>query len=100
MATLSRIETDKQNLDVVLLTRLASILGVPAVEILGDGQESDHSSVTRKLARMPAKERARVYVDASRRGSSSIDDLLSVLDVLRDELSRLKHTRVRRTKKR
>lgn len=96
VATLSRIETEKQKLDVDLLTRLAGILEIPRAEILGDSADNDPSAVTRKLARMPAKERARVFFDASRRGAASIEDLLSVIDVLRDELSRLQRPGGRR----
>lgn len=93
VATLSRIETDKQTLDVTLLTKLARILRVPPAELLGETADGDRTSVIRRLARMPATERARVFLDASRSGDVSISDVLSMLDVLREEIARLQRTR-------
>lgn len=89
VATLSRIETDKQNLDVLLLIKLARVLGIAPAELLGEAADGDHRTVTRHLARMSSKERARVFVDASRRRNGSVDDLLSVVDFLREELAKL-----------
>ncbi|MBV8516999.1 MAG: helix-turn-helix domain-containing protein [Acidobacteria bacterium] len=97
VATLSRIETDKQNLDVALLTKLAHILGTAPAALFGQADDGDRTKVTRTLASLPPRERARVFFDASRRDGVSIDDLLSMIDVLRDELSRLQRkSRVRR----
>ncbi|HET7434239.1 MAG TPA: helix-turn-helix transcriptional regulator [Thermoanaerobaculia bacterium] len=92
VATLSRIETDKQNLDVVLLTKLARILGVPPGEMFGPVTDTDRAAVTRRLARLPSKDRARAFSDASRGSGMTVDDLLSMMDVLREELTKLQRS--------
>jgi transcriptional regulator with XRE-family HTH domain len=99
VATLSRIETDKQNLDVVLLAKLARVLRVVPADLFGDGAESDRMTVTGRLARMPAAERARAFMDASRAGDASLDDVMSMLDVLREEIARLQRKPPRRRKR-
>jgi transcriptional regulator with XRE-family HTH domain len=102
VATLSRVETNKQSLDVSLLLTLARILDVPAAEILGEGDSSrDLKAVTRLLAELPASERTQVFLEASRRKESkhlgtAIDDLLSTIDMLREELLKVHRTVKRR----
>jgi transcriptional regulator with XRE-family HTH domain len=92
VATLSRVETNKQTIDVHLLLTLARILEVPAGEILGDGgDKNDIDSVSRKLALLEPADRTRAYLQASRRRNakevtSTLDDLLSTVELLRDEL--------------
>jgi transcriptional regulator with XRE-family HTH domain len=92
VATLSRVETNKQTIDVHLLVTLARILEVPAGEILGDdGDTNDVDAVSRKLAQLAPADRTRAYLQAARRRSakevsSTLDDLLSTVDLLRDEL--------------
>lgn len=104
VATLSRVETGKQNVDVALLMTIARILGVAPAEILGGGQQNDElGELTRRVSRLPAAERAKVFADSSRRGAlrdviSTMDDLLSQIDLMRDELVDLQR-RVRTRKR-
>lgn len=92
IATLSRVETNKQNLDVDLLLTLARILGVSAAEILGDREEADDvDQLSRRLAALPAAKRTKVILQSSRRRDpkqiqSTLDDLVAAVEILRDEL--------------
>ena len=99
VATLSRIETNKQNLDVELLTKLAHILAISPAEVLNEQTENDRAAVTQRLAGMGASERAQTFLDASRRVDASIEDVLSMLDVLRDELLRMQRAKRSRTRR-
>jgi transcriptional regulator with XRE-family HTH domain len=97
VATLSRVETNKQNMDVSMLITLAGILGVPASEILDDStSDDDRAALTRRLARLSRADRTKLFVDSSRRRekalSSVVDDLLATLDILRDELIEVQQT--------
>ena len=104
VATLSRVETSKQTLDVPMLQTLARILGVPAGEILGeDGNDDDPATLERRLARLSGADRTKLFLDASRRRNAKelgnvLDDLLSTIDVLRDELLEVQRS-VRRRKR-
>jgi transcriptional regulator with XRE-family HTH domain len=99
IATLSRVETDKQNIDVTLLLKLTRILGVGASEILADADGDESDAVQRKLSQMRTSERARIFISAGRDGGGAmhhrIDDLVTTLDVLRNELLTV-HRSVRR----
>jgi transcriptional regulator with XRE-family HTH domain len=91
IATLSRIETNKQNLDVSLLLTLSRVLKVPITDLLGVDGEGDGAVVlTKRLARMSAAERARLIIDSRSANATephvNFDDLLLTLDILRDEL--------------
>lgn len=90
VATLSRVETNKQSLEVGLLLTLAGILGVSAAEILGGHQETAESLASR-IAALPAAERAKVFLKAARprrerKLEAALDGLVSTVEVLRDEL--------------
>lgn len=90
VATLSRVETNKQNLDVALLFTLARVLGASASEVLGESGDGTET-VTKHLAKLRRSERARLLFAASRqhhRGElrETIDDVLTTVDVLREEL--------------
>lgn len=91
VATLSRVETNKQGIEVGLLLTLARILGVSAAEIVG-GEEQDAASLSRRIAQLPAAERARVFSSSTprpRRGKeleSTLNDLVATVEVLREEL--------------
>ena len=91
IATLSRIETSKQNLDVPLLLILSRVLSVTASDLLGENGHGDGTAtLTRRLAKLRPAERARLII-ASRSARAkdaqiNVDDLLSTLDILRDEL--------------
>lgn len=91
VATLSRVETNKQNIDVAMLVTLAGILGVAPSEILGDKEsDDDHAVLTRRLSRLSRADRTKLFVESSRRRekalASVVDDLLATLDILREEL--------------
>ncbi|MFZ2491326.1 MAG: helix-turn-helix transcriptional regulator, partial [Thermoanaerobaculia bacterium] len=56
-ATLSRIETGKQSLDVAVLVRICAILHVPAAQLLGgeaEGRTSEEALVS-SLAALPSE---------------------------------------------
>lgn len=92
VATLSRVETNKQSVDVSLLVELARILGVATSDLLdGQNDHTDTSFLARQLGTLRTSERTKVFLEASRRGKpkelhSTVDDLLLTIDVLRDEL--------------
>ena len=104
VATLSRVETNKQSLDVPLLLTLAQILDVTPAEILGAREDGDATAALRRgLARLPAAERTRVFLQSSRRNTpkelqATLDDLLSTVDILRDELLAVQRAVRRRPK--
>ena len=98
-ATLSRIETEKQNVDVALFVSISRVLRVAPGDILrtGEGGESEEA-LAQTLATLPADKRARVISAASqgravRRDGGDlqarIDGLLATLDLVREELSDL-----------
>lgn len=106
VATLSRVETNKQNVDVGLLLDLARVLDVPAAEIIGgdNGDGNDTQMLARRLAALKPSERTRIFLESSRRSKAkqlltTIDDLLVTIDVLRDELINVRRA-VRRQPKR
>lgn len=97
VATLSRIETGKQNVDVSLLVTLAHILRVsPAALLDGTGDGRQPSAVlAEELALLSPAERARVLAAAmkqSRRDGprealhARVESLLTTLDLIREEL--------------
>lgn len=102
VATLSRVETNKQSLEVGLLLTLAGILDVSAAEIFDEDRE-DAESLSRRIAALPAAERAKVFFKSarpSREGAlgSTLDGLVSTVEVLRDELLSV-HRSLRRRRK-
>jgi transcriptional regulator with XRE-family HTH domain len=104
VATLSRVETGKQSLDVGLLITLAAILAVPVAELIGEQNDAgDAQTMTRRLSALPVSERARIFLDASKRqdargASGMVQDLLSTLDVLREELLKVQNSVSRRAR--
>ena len=98
-ATLSRIETEKQNLDVALFLSLSHVLNVSAGAILDrrNGGETE-DSLAQTLAAMSADGRARVISAATQRRparrspeelQARVDGLLATIDLVRNELSEL-----------
>jgi transcriptional regulator with XRE-family HTH domain len=103
VATLSRVETNKQSLEVGLLLTLAGILGVSPAEILG-GDREDAESLSRRIAALPAAERAQVFLKSARPRpgkelESKLDGLVSTVEVLRDELLSVQSVLGRRRKR-
>ena len=109
VATLSRVENNKQALDLQLLLRLAKILKTTAAEIIGDERESDDSEpLAQKLARLSPAERTRIWRElasvkkqASHSGRdvdrvlAQVEELLAQIEFLRSELEAVRN-RVRR----
>jgi transcriptional regulator with XRE-family HTH domain len=100
IATLSRIETGKQDVDVTLLQTLSRILHVAATHFFdgdGDGRLSA-AALIQELALLSSAERAQVIAAATklarRTGSreaheSRVENLLFGLDLIEDELRAL-----------
>ena len=99
VATLSRIETDKQSVDVELLLVLAKVLGVQAPDLLGSGS-GDGDPLAQRIAGLDARKRAELWRDLAserraqrgrNRGNAQqvgqqVEELLAQLDFLREEL--------------
>ena len=111
-ATLSRIETGKQSIDVGLLVVLAGILQMPTHELLSE-ESNDGADVADRIARLKAPERARLWRELSGQRkrsqtltrmhdlSSEVDELLAQIDFLRGEVERIRQSiRARRAPKR
>jgi transcriptional regulator with XRE-family HTH domain len=111
VATLSRIETDKQALDVELLIVLARVLKTAASDLLASENDGEGEPLARQIATLPARERATFWRDllAERRAERGrtrgrieqqlgieVEELLAQMDFLRDELESIR----KRVKKR
>lgn len=96
VATLSRIETNKQSIDLPLFVEIAHALGVDPASLIQNGWAArSGEDLARELASMQPAERAKIFAAATRgahRGKRKVDlqqqldGLLSALDVLRTEL--------------
>ena len=92
IATLSRIETNKQSIEVGLLLTLARILGVSAADILASGDEHDDVEVlSRRLAALSPDARTKVFRKSLPRRKPkdlqpAIDDLVLTVEMMREEL--------------
>ena len=100
VATLSRIERDKQGLDLNLFIVLSRILKTPAEDLLSsENRGSETDPLSAQIARMETTERTRLWrelsttVRASKEGRSrlrnlsfEVEELLAQLDFLRDEI--------------
>jgi transcriptional regulator with XRE-family HTH domain len=111
VATLSRIETDKQALDVAMLMVIARVLKTAASDLLGSENEGEGEPLARQIAALPAKERATFWRDLlterrAERGRTrgrieqqlglEVEELLAQMDFLREELESIR----KRVKKR
>ena len=101
-ATLSRIENEKQALDITTLFSLAKILGVPAEELVaenGNGRQSkEDAGLAQTIAAMPARERTRLWQELTDRRSGQsrrkenrdlealVEELVAQLEFVRAEL--------------
>jgi len=110
-ATLSRIETNKQNLDLGLFLILARVLHTTAPELLGDdGNGADDAERTdplvRRIAALETSERTQLWRDLAesqrqaghqrRNLSQQVEELLAQVEFLHQEILSVKH----RTKQR
>lgn len=99
VATLSRIETDKQSIDVNLLVVVARILGVEASDMIGT-RNSDADPLAHRIASLDTRTRAELWRDlaterrtqrsrsreVSQNIGQQVDELLAQIDFLREEL--------------
>jgi transcriptional regulator with XRE-family HTH domain len=99
-ATLSRIETEKQNMELGLFLTLARILHVAPNELLGEaaqGEQDGSDPLVRQITSLGAPERARLWRDLTsarrqnrprnaRNVNLQIDELLAQVEFLREEI--------------
>jgi transcriptional regulator with XRE-family HTH domain len=107
VATLSRIENNKQGLDLDLFMLLARILKTDPNEILDDTQRGAAEPIAEKINALRSTERVRFWKELSaasrerRENPNSsdltghVDELLAQMDYIRDELLAIRK-RVRR----
>ncbi|HSP33458.1 MAG TPA: helix-turn-helix transcriptional regulator [Thermoanaerobaculia bacterium] len=106
VATLSRVETNKQSIDVALLFTLARILGTSPADILNSGDDrEDIESLSRRVAALPPEARTKVFrkSSASRKPKQIqpvLDELISTVDMMREELLTVQRAMRGRYKKR
>jgi transcriptional regulator with XRE-family HTH domain len=112
VATLSRIENDKQSLDVGLFLSLARVLEVPTQQLLRDDtNEPDADPLARRIASLGNRERLELWRDlaaerrtkrTTKRGAemrqvgAQVDELLAQVDFLREELDSIRKRMKRR----
>lgn len=100
-ATLSRIETNKQSVDVALFLSLTQSLGIDAADILGRERRED--ALSNQLVVLDSSSRTKVWSDlaehergrrASKRDlkrlAAEVEELLAHIDLLREELLRVR----------
>ena len=95
-ATLSRIETAKQGVDVEMLVTLAKVLHVSAAQVLDSSHHSDgEESLVAALSTLSYEEQTRIVVAAGRQRpahgpraqlENQLDTLLATIDLIREEL--------------
>ena len=100
VATLSRVENDKQSVDLGLFLVLAKVLQIPAHELLknDDGDEGNVDPLARRIAMLETKKRTELWreVAAERRAqrgrngrgdtAQQVEEMLAQIDFLREEL--------------
>ena len=103
VATLSRIENDKQSIDLRLFLLLAKILDVSAGELLSEEEPDQHvdlDPLTRRVAALPPRDRVDFWRNmaadrraqrAKRRGdleqlAQHVEELVAHVDFMREEL--------------
>jgi len=116
VATLSRIENDKQSVEMGMFLLIARVLNVPATELLDGASAEDDGEgklepLVRRIASLPARDRLDLWHELAAerkaqrgraRGSDArqmgqhVEELLAQVDFLREELEGVR----RRIKKR
>jgi transcriptional regulator with XRE-family HTH domain len=111
VATLSRIENEKQSVDLGLFLSLARALHVPPNEFLRDDAEAeDIDPLARRIASLAAKERTSLWRELAedrrnqrarridpRQMAMQVEELLAQLEFLREELEAVSR-RIKRRK--
>ena len=107
IATLSRIENEKQTLELGLFLTLAQVLDRPPTDLLGigDGEESGIDPIVKKLTAFEAAERVQFWRElaAAQRNqrlrtrrvqldqlSQHVEELLAQIDLMREELENIR----------
>ena len=103
-ATLSRIETGKQNIDVGLMTLIARVLHLSPHDLL-DQEEEDNGYLADRVATLNANDRAHFWSDLTgsrkRNGAGArnledigveVEELLAQIDFLRGEVDRIRQS--------
>ena len=106
VATLSRIETDKQSLDLGLFLSIAEVLNVSPQQLLGDGNGNGSGDpLPRRIAALGSRERLELWKELAeerrmlrgkRRGAEMkhvgqhVEELLAQVDFLREELEAIR----------
>lgn len=112
VATLSRIETDKQSIDLGLFLSIAQVLQVSPQQLLGDdGTGTGGDPLARRIAALGSRERLELWKQLAeerrshrgkRRGGEmrqvghQVDELLAQVDFLREELESIRKQMKRR----
>ena len=100
VATLSRIERDKQGMELGMFLGLCKILNMPPQDMIGARESSDGvDPIAARIARMDSKERTRLWKELSanvqkskndrakvRQISQEVEELLAQVDFLREEI--------------
>lgn len=104
VATLSRIENNKQSLELNLLVTLAKILEIPPAELLTDGEGNGEDPLARRIALLETKKRTELWRDlaadsrtqrtrsrpAAHDLGRQVEEVLAQLDLLREELETIR----------
>lgn len=106
VATLSRIENDKQSLDLGLFLAIARVLQVPTQELLRDNvEEPAGDPLARRIVSLGNRERLELWRDlaaerrthrTTKRGAEmrqvgqQVEELLAQVDFLREELESIR----------
>jgi transcriptional regulator with XRE-family HTH domain len=98
VATLSRIENDKQSLDLGLFLSIARVLQVTTEQLLRDNvEEGGGDPLARRIVALGNRERLELWRDlAVRQVGQQVEELLAQVDFLREELESIR----KRVKKR
>jgi transcriptional regulator with XRE-family HTH domain len=105
VATLSRIETDKQSLDLGLFLSIAGVLQVSPQQLLSEDNGNGGDPLARRIAALGSRERLALWKDLAeerrtqrgkRRGAEirqvgqHVEELLAQVDFLREELESIR----------
>ena len=105
VATLSRIETDKQSIDLGLFLSIAEVLNVSAQQLLSETGKAGDDPLARRIAALGSRERLELWKELTeerrtqrgkRRGAEmrqvgqQVDELLAQIDFLREELESIR----------
>jgi transcriptional regulator with XRE-family HTH domain len=101
-ATLSRVETGKQSLDLGLFLQLTRILRVRPQDMLDEVAEAPHEPIVSRLAALSSADRVQFWkeLSATHRGpktrggdvGSVVEELLAQIDFLRQVVENVRRT--------